>query len=92
VVHDADGTLVSGPSGWPIRITVPASGGKNGDANNLSEIASGDCTDRPKMQTNLPPALPWWVARAISRKIFRKNLRVIGRVAMRASSFPAVRP
>jgi hypothetical protein len=84
--------LVSGPSGWRIRITVPVSEGKNGDANSLIEIVSGDRRDRPKMPTNVRPVLLCWVARAISRKIFRKNLRVIGRVAMRASSLTAVRP
>jgi hypothetical protein len=84
--------LVSGPSGWRIRITAPVSEGKNGDVTSLSEIGSGACMGRLKMPTNVLPVLPWWVARAISRKIFRKILRVIGRVAMRASSFPAVRP
>ena len=66
---------------------------KNGHiANSLIEIGSGACKGRLKMPTNLPPALPCWVARAISRKIFRKNLPVIGRVAMRASSLTVVRP
>ena len=84
--------LVSGPSGWRIRITVPVSEEKNGDANSLIEIASGDCRGRPKMQTYLPLALPFWVARAISRKILKKDLPVIGRVAMSALPFPAARP
>jgi hypothetical protein len=76
--------LVSGPSGWRIRITAPVSGGKNGDATSLSEIGSGACKGRLKMPTNLPPVLLCWVERAISRKILRKNLPVIGRVAMSA--------